>query len=740
MKKKKLVTSALPYVNNIPHLGNLIQVLSADVFARYCRTAGYETLYICGTDEYGTATETRALKEGISPRELCDKFHFIHKEIYDWFHIRFDRFGRTSEPIQTKIVQEIFLRAEKNGYIREKEISQLYCVPCDRFLADRYISGSCPHCDSPNARGDQCEDCGKLLDPLELKSPRCQTCGHAPEERKTRHLYLDLPALRPLLERWIEKASREGEWNRNAVNMTKSWLKSGLKERAISRDLKWGIPIPRPGFEEKVFYVWFDAPIGYISITAGLRPDWEEWWKNPEQTELVQFIGKDNIPFHTVIFPATLLADGEPWTFLHHMSSTEYLNYEGGKFSKTRGVGIFGTDCKETGIPADVWRFYLFYNRPEKSDTLFSWQDFTDKVNGELIGNFSNLVNRTLSFLQRFYGGEIPNAPINGDFRARFLQDKETVTRLFEKAKLRDALKAVLEISSAGNKFFQEKEPWKLRKEAPDEAASVLATLAYLTRDLALMISPYIPETSRKILSFFGLPAPRGDRLQNRESQETESEESPADWERLGHWEGLEKITAPSLLFSPLEEKKIQALKERFSGIRHAAPSEPKEQALPPFSEKVCLKAGKILDVRPHPGADRLYVETVDCGEESPRSIVSGLREFYTPEELCGRSVVVAANLKPVRIRGVLSRGMLLAAENKDIPAEVLFVDDLSPGERLLPEGEAPGLLPEEPISAEEFFAYPLRVKKNTVYRGEKKLLSSKGPLKTLRVTEGTVS
>ncbi len=404
--KRRLVTSALPYVNNVPHLGNLIQVLSADVFSRACRLLGYDTLYVCGTDEYGTATETRAQEEGVSPAELCSRYHEIHRQVYDWFQVSFDKFGRTSTEQQTRIVQQLFKDLDANGYIAEQEIEQLFCDSCSRFLADRFVRGVCPHCGYADARGDQCENCGKLLDPTDLKEPRCSTCGQTPHPKRTKHLYIDLPAIRPKLETWIKKASKEGFWANNAIQMTQAWIRDGLKPRAITRDLKWGIPVPKPGYENKVFYVWFDAPIGYISITAALGEekgfDYADWWKNPDNVDLFQFIGKDNIPFHTVIFPSTLLASGKQWTMLHHMSSTEYLNYEAGKFSKSKGIGVFGTDAMETGIPSDVWRFYIFYNRPEKSDYIFTWNDFLEKINGELIGNLGNLVNRTLAFVARF--------------------------------------------------------------------------------------------------------------------------------------------------------------------------------------------------------------------------------------------------------------------------------------------------------------------------------------------------
>ena len=395
---RRLITSALPYVNNVPHLGNLLQVLSADVFARFCRSRGYDTLYICGTDEYGTATETKALEENKKPRELCNYYHAIHKDIYDWFGINFDYFGRTSTPQQTEIVQSLFNQLDARGFIKENTIEQLYCPKCERFLADRYVHGVCPHCGYEDARGDQCEKCGKLLEPTELKAPRCSTCGATPELKSTKHLYIDLPGIQKEYAEWMKTASVDGKWAKNAIQMTEAWIRDGLHERAITRDLKWGIPVPKEGFEDKVFYVWFDAPIGYISITKALADklakeeskeafDWKTWWLPSESAEekakipvdLFQFIGKDNIPFHTVIFPSTLIGSGKNWTKLHHMSSTEYLNYENGKFSKSKGIGVFGTDARESGIPADAWRFYAFYNRPEKSDFQFMWKDFQEK-------------------------------------------------------------------------------------------------------------------------------------------------------------------------------------------------------------------------------------------------------------------------------------------------------------------------------------------------------------------------
>ena len=478
---RRLITSALPYVNNIPHLGNLIQMLSGDVFARFCRSRGYDTLYICGTDEYGTATETKALEENKTPRELCDYYYGEHTKIYDWFHINFDKFGRTSNEECTEITQSLFKDLDEAGLIHEKTNRQLFCPHCNRFLADRYVNGICPKCGSSKARGDQCDDCGALLDPVELKEPKCATCGSTPEVRETKHLYIDLPALSKKLDEWMSKTSCEGRWADNAINITKAWIRDGLNERAITRDLKWGIPVPKTGYENKVFYVWFNAPIGYLSITKQLANelakagkqsfDWKSWWL-PEESEeakgkapvdLFQFIGKDNIPFHTVIFPCTLLGSPHNWTKLYHMSSTEYMNYEDSKFSKSRGVGVFGTDAIETGIPADAWRFYIFYNRPEKQDFQFMWKDFQEKMNSELIGNLGNLVNRTLLFVNKYYDGKIPAAPVDEELWNEVKAREAKITELLEWAELKDAFREMFGIADICNKAFQAAEPWKTR-------------------------------------------------------------------------------------------------------------------------------------------------------------------------------------------------------------------------------------------------------------------------------------
>ncbi|XP_061335974.1 methionine--tRNA ligase, cytoplasmic isoform X2 [Pezoporus flaviventris] len=460
-----LITSALPYVNNVPHLGNIIGcVLSADTFARYCRLRNWNTLYVCGTDEYGTATETKAVEEGLTPQEICDKYNAIHTDIYRWFDISFDCFGRTTTPSQTTIAQDIFQRLLERGFLLQDTVEQLRCEGCQRFLADRFVEGTCPFCNYEEARGDQCDKCGKLINAVELKSPQCKLCRGVPVVKPTQHLFLDLPKLEQRLEAWLEQSWATGDWTANARYITRSWIRDGLKPRCITRDLKWGTPVPLDGFRDKVFYVWFDAPIGYLSITANYTNQWERWWKNPQQVELYNFMAKDNVPFHSVIFPCSLLGADDNYTLVNHLIATEYLNYEDGKFSKSRGLGVFGDMAKDTGIPADIWRFYLLYVRPEGQDSAFSWSDLMLKNNSELLNNLGNFINRAGMFVCKFFGGTVPSMVLTPDDKrllARVTLELRQYHQLLEKVRIRDALRCILSISRHGNQYIQVNEPWK---------------------------------------------------------------------------------------------------------------------------------------------------------------------------------------------------------------------------------------------------------------------------------------
>lgn len=507
-ERNVLITSALPYVNNVPHLGNIVgSVLSADVFARFSRARGYNTLYVCGTDEYGTATETKAIEEGVSPKELCDKYYALHSEVYEWFNIAFDHFGRTPTQQQTDIAQDIFTKLHKNGYLEEQTTTQPYCETHKSFLADRFVEGTCPLCKYEDARGDQCDKCGHLLDPLELLDPRCKLDGATPVPRETKHVYLCLDKLQPLEEEWFEKASKEGNWSSNGTQITASWLKEGLRPRGITRDLKWGTAVPLEGYEDKVMYVWFDACIGYVSITATYTEEWEKWWRNPEQVKLYQFMGKDNVPFHTVVFPSSQIGTKDKWTMLNTISTTEYLNYENGKFSKSRGIGVFGNNAKETGIPADVWRYYLLSHRPETGDTEFEWKGFIDANNNELLKNLGNFVNRVIKFVNsKIYNSVVPDYTKFDD--PYFAEHKDKVNALLkryiaelEDVKIKAGLATALHVSSLGNTLLQDnKLDNRLATEEPDRCAAVVGLALSHIHLLASLIQPYMPATTDLIL------------------------------------------------------------------------------------------------------------------------------------------------------------------------------------------------------------------------------------------------
>ncbi|MDY5885430.1 MAG: methionine--tRNA ligase [Treponema sp.] len=765
---RRLITSALPYVNNIPHLGNLIQMLSGDVFARFCRNKGYDTLYICGTDEYGTATETKAIEEKKTPRELCDYYYQEHTKIYDWFHINFDKFGRTSNEQCTEITQALFNDLDEAGYIKEHVNKQLFCQKCNMYLADRYVDGTCPKCGSTKARGDQCDDCGSLLDPIELKDPKCHTCGSTPEVRETKHLYIDLPNLSKNLDAWMAKTSVEGKWSDNAINITKAWIRDGLNERAITRDLKWGIPVPKAGYEDKVFYVWFNAPIGYMSITKQLADelkaegkitfDWKSWWnpseseeaKGKEHVELFQFIGKDNIPFHTVIFPSTLLGSPHDWTKLFHMSSTEYMNYEDGKFSKSRGVGVFGTDAIETGIPADAWRFYIFYNRPEKQDFQFTWKDFMEKMNSELIGNLGNLVNRTLLFVNRYFEGKIPDAPVDEELWAQVHDLEAKITENLEWANLKDAFRQCFEISDICNKKFQAAEPWKTRESDPAACAKLIHNLCYVIKDLMIMMNPYMPQYTQIVMGYLGKSI--------KETQVGKETKEGLDWSDLGNTTGLDKVGPTEVYFKPLDQKTMLAFREKFGGQKSAKVENKEEKkakkskseptVLPVdkqadfFNANIELTVAKILKVENNPEGEKLYIETLDDGSGTERIIQSGLRMYLKPEELLGKNIIVVSNLAPRTMRGVESRGMLLAGDYKDGDKDCVEVLDVSwakPGTKVVLEGSDVNSAKKAEITGDDFFSVQIHAVNGTVEIAGKKLLACGKPITTTKALNSEI-
>jgi len=695
MKKKILVTSALPYVNNVPHLGNLICVLSADAYTRYLRLKKENVISVLGTDEHGTTTEAKSIEEGLTPKQVTDKYFKIHKKIYEWFLNDYDCFGRTSSKENYEITKDIFKKLNKNGYILKDKIEQAYCKKCEKFLADRFVEGICPYCGYEEARGDQCEKCGKLLNPEELKNPKCKICGSKPIIKETEHLFIDLPKLAPLLKKWIK--SREKNWTINARTMTNAWLREGLKPRCITRDIKWGIPVPLKGFEKKVFYSWFDAPIGYISIVKECRKDWSKWWHD-SNVRLVQFMGKDNIPFHTILFPSFLIGAKDKYTLLDTISVNEYLNYEGGMFSKSRGIGVFGDDAIESGIPADVWRYYMMVNRPEKSDSDFSWDDFQKKINNELVGNVGNLVNRTLIFLYRFFDSKIPKLT-KKDLKIDF----KKVEKFYDEIELKKALKEIFAISSKGNQYFQKNEPWALIKKDKKKADNVLANLVNLVRDISILIWPFMPQISENIWNQLNI--------------------KKQEWKDLGKpIKG--KIKKPKILFKKLEDKEVIKFKNEFAG---------KKNAKSEFS-KLNIKVAKITKIEKHPDADKLMIMKIDLGKEK-RQIVAGLKEHYKPEELLNKKIVVVTNLEYAKLRGIESQGMLLAGEDNG-NVKILYVEDSNPGDQVYIEGVKPL---NKKISFDEFLKIKVEVKNGKIMAENKELQTDKEKVKIKELKKGVV-
>jgi len=638
-----LITSALPYVNNVPHLGNIIgSVLSADVYSRYSKARGRPTLFVCGTDEYGTATETKALEEKVSPRELCDKYAAVHKEIYDWFELDFDIFGRTSTAAQEQIVQSIFRRLYKNGYTSEATSRQPYCEQHKSFLADRYIEGTCPKCGYDDARGDQCDKCGSVdYEPLDLKNARCKVDGATPVPRETKHIHLLLDKLQPQIDAWVKESSEKGQWSRNGKNITESWLKTGLRDRGITRDLKWGVPVPLDIFDkeedkavyrDKVFYVWFDACIGYVSITANYTDEWEKWWRDPENVQLYQFMGKDNVPFHTVIFPGSQMGTEDKWTKLHHLSTTEYLNYENGKFSKSRGIGVFGNTAKDIGIPADVWRYYLIKNRPETSDTQFEWKFFIEQNNNELLAKFGNFVNRVIKFVHAKFESTVP------DYSKAIGQPEfETWTKTFDQAlreyitdmeavNLRDGCNKAMHIAQLGNEFLQEnKLDNKLAAEQPERAAAVVGMALNLIHLLSSVFAPFLPASSRSIL-----------RQLNAPFLVIPDKWSPSDL-KPGH-----TIGKAEYLFTKIDPKKEDEWREQFGGTQEERNKRKEELALKEAQKKAKKEAEKAKKAAKKAAAaaakpeEAKSVETqgskpIADGKDPVEKVVDGTQQMTLP-------------------------------------------------------------------------------------------------------------
>lgn len=513
---KILITSALPYVNGVPHLGHLVGcLLPSDVYARYMRMMGHEVLYVCGTDEHGTPSEVGAAKEGMDVADYCLKYHNRHKEAYDAFNLSFDYFGRTSSEQNREITYHIFEQLDKNGLIEEESIKQIFSIDDNRFLPDRYVTGTCPHCGYDKARGDQCENCTKVLDPTELINPRSTISGSTNlEVRETKHLFLNLPKLEKQLAEWVK--SKEPFWPDVAYSIAQKWLKEGLRPRCITRDLKWGFPVPKKGFEDKVFYVWFDAPIGYLGITkqwADEKPgerNWKDWWLDAKDVYYVQFMGKDNVPFHSISFPATLLGTGENWNKVDYLKGMSYLTFEGGKFSKSEQRGVFAEDAVKE-FPADYWRYWLISNAPEASDSSFTFDLFAGVVNKDLNGVLGNFVSRVMKMTASKIGAEVPAGGEMTEVEEKLIADlqekADNYCKYMEGLEFKKAMNELRAIWVDGNNYISATEPWTVIKTDPARAAAILRVCLNLIRIYALLSAPVMPETSAKILAKFGLNA-----------------------------------------------------------------------------------------------------------------------------------------------------------------------------------------------------------------------------------------
>ena len=559
---KILITSALPYVNGVPHLGHMVGcLLPSDVYARFMRMMGHEVLYIAGTDEHGTPSEVGAIKEGMAVEDYCTKYHNRHKQTYADFELSFDCFGRTSSAQNQERTYHIFEQLDKNGYIEERTIKQLYSVDDARFLPDRYVTGTCPYCGYDKARGDQCENCTKVLDPTELINPRSTISGSTNLEiRETKHLFLTLPKLEGKLDAWLK--TKEPFWPDVAYSIARKWLKEGLKERCITRDLKWGFPVPKAGFEDKVFYVWFDAPIGYIGITkqwADADPknrNWKDWWYDAKDVRHVEFMGKDNVPYHAISFPATLIGTEEPWTQVDYLKGMSYLTYEGGKFSKSANRGIFAEDAVKE-FPADYWRYWLMANAPEGSDSSFSFDLFAATVNKDLNGVLGNFASRVLKMTASKLGEEVP---AGGDMEA---VDRELIATLQEKIdnyikymnemEFRKALNELRAVWVEGNNYITVTEPWSVIKENPERAAAILRICINLIRIFAVISAPIMPQISKAALAKFG--------LEEKDMPSLKDFNVAKEIETLkpGH-----KFTVGDMLFERITPERLEELKNKY--------------------------------------------------------------------------------------------------------------------------------------------------------------------------------
>ena len=653
--KRTLITAALPYANGPVHIGHLAGVyIPSDIYARYLRLKGEEVLFVCGSDEHGVPVTIKAKKEGVTPQDVVDRYDAIIRQSFADFGITFDIYGRTTSPTHREHAAAIFRTLYDKGEFLEEESEQYYDPEAKQFLADRYITGTCPRCQYDRAYGDQCEHCGSTLNPTDLIHPKSAISGATPELRKTKHWYLPLNKHENFLRQWILEDHKE--WKTNVYGQCKSWLDGGLQPRAVSRDLDWGIPVPVEGAEGKVLYVWFDAPIGYISNTKELLPDsWETWWKS-EDTRLLHFIGKDNIVFHCIVFPAMLRAEGS-YILPDNVPANEFLNLEGDKISTSRNWAVWLNEYLED-LPGkqDVLRYVLTANAPETKDNDFTWKDYQARNNNELVAVFGNFVNRALVLTAKYFEGRVPARGELTDFDKETLDELGKVRSAIEKEldsfHFREALKEAMNLARLGNKYLADTEPWKLAKTDMDRVATILNISLQLTANLAIAFAPFLPQSSEKLLGMLQISLPAWTDL------------GRSDLLAVGH-----QLGQASLLFEKIEDEvieaqiaKLQATKAANDAAEAKAPAVGEDITFDDFT-KLDLRVGTVLECQKVPKADKLLQFRIDDGLGG-RTIVSGIAQHYSPEELVGKQVCFIANLPPRKLRGIESQGMILSAED----------------------------------------------------------------------------
>ncbi len=652
---RHLITAALPYANGPVHIGHLAGVyVPADIYARYQRLRGRDVLFICGSDEHGVPITIKARQLGITPQDVVDKYHLIIKDSFERLGISFDIYSRTSSKTHHKTASDFFRKLYDEGKFIEKTSEQYYDTEAQQFLADRYIVGTCPKCGNENAYGDQCEKCGSTLSPNELINPRSTISGSQPVLRETSHWYLPLDQHEAWLRQWILEDHKE--WKANVYGQCKSWLDGGLQARAVSRDLDWGVPVPVKGAEGKVLYVWFDAPIGYISNTIELRPnDWKKWWQQ-DDTQLVHFIGKDNIVFHCIVFPAMLKAHGD-YILPDNVPANEFLNLEGDKISTSRNWAVWLHEyLDEFPGKEDVLRYTLCANAPETKDNDFTWKDFQARNNSELVAIFGNFVNRAMVLTQKYFDGKVP--VVNG----LNAYDEEVLNELpklrlaieenIEHYRFREALKEAMNIARLGNKYLADTEPWKLAKTDMHRVSTILNISLQICANCAIAFEPFLPFTAQKLRYMLG--------------------ESTAAWEQLGKSSILPEghaLNEAQLLFDKIEDDAIQAQVDKLNATKAANKAaqepdcEPKKSACT-FDDfmKMDIRTATVLEAERVPKTDKLLKLKIDTGIDT-RTIVSGIAEYYTPEQLLGKQICILANLEPRKIKGIESQGMILMAK-----------------------------------------------------------------------------